>query len=141
PPLTVACPGTSNAGCRSNSPVEPRTPSGSASSTRSNGCGATMSDDSLTPRLSRFLAHTGVEDLPDEILGRTRYLLLDGIACGLVGAHLPWSRRAVEGTLLVDRGSGATLWGWDRQVSPLGAALLNGTFVQGFELDDFHPHG
>lgn len=100
-----------------------------------------MSEDSLTPQLCRFLAATGVDDLPDFILDRTRHLLLDGIACGLVGAHLPWARRAVEGTLPVDRGSGATLWGWDRQVSPLSAALLNGTFVQGFELDDFHPHG
>jgi 2-methylcitrate dehydratase PrpD len=100
-----------------------------------------MNDDSVTPRLSRFLADTGVDDVPEEILDRTRHLLLDGIACGLVGAHLPWARLAVEGTLPVDRGNGATLWGWDRQVSPLGAALLNGTFVQGFELDDFHPHG
>ena len=94
-----------------------------------------------TPELCRYLAATQVADLPPEILERTRYLLLDGIACGLVGAHLPWARRAVEGTLPVDGGSGATLWGWDRQVSALGAALLNGTFVQGFELDDFHPHG
>ena len=100
-----------------------------------------MTEDSITPQLCRFLAATGVDDLPDSILERTRYLLLDGIACGLVGAHLPWARRAVEGTLPVDRGSGATLWGWNREVSPLSAALLNGTFVQGFELDDFHPHG
>jgi aconitate decarboxylase len=100
-----------------------------------------MTEDSVTPQLCRFLAATDVDDLPDAILERTRHLLLDGIACGLVGAHLPWARRAVEGTLPVDRGSGATLWGWDRQVSPLSAALLNGTFVQGFELDDFHPHG
>ncbi|HSJ27193.1 MAG TPA: MmgE/PrpD family protein [Acidimicrobiia bacterium] len=100
-----------------------------------------MSERSLTPELCAFLASTDVDDLPDFIIDRTRYLLLDGIACGLVGAHLPWARRAVEGTLPVDNGSGATLWGWDRQVSPLAAALLNGTFVQGFELDDFHPHG
>lgn len=94
-----------------------------------------------TPELSRFLAATSVEDLPADILERTRYLLLDGIACGLVGARLPWSDRAVAGTVAVDGGSGATLWGWDQEVSPWAAALLNGTFVQGFELDDFHPHG
>jgi aconitate decarboxylase len=100
-----------------------------------------MPERSLTPELCAFLAATDVEDLPGHVLDRTRYLLLDGIACGLVGAHLPWARRAVDGTLRVDNGSGATLWGWDRQVSPTAAALLNGTFVQGFELDDFHPHG
>lgn len=97
--------------------------------------------DSPTPQLCRYLAATSIDDLPDEIVERTRYLLLDGIACGIVGAKLPWSLKAVEAMTGVDNGTGATLWGWDRQVSPSNAALLNGTFVQGFELDDFHPHG
>lgn len=101
--------------------------------------GASPAQSSPTPELCQFLAEA--EHLPDVVLERSRYLLLDGIACGLVGAQLPWARRAVEGTAAVDRGSGATLWGWGRDVSPLAAALLNGTFVQGFELDDFHPHG
>lgn len=94
-----------------------------------------------TPALSAWLADASAATLPEPVLRRSRYLLLDGIACGLVGAHLPWSRRAVEGTLRVDNGTGASLWGWGRSVSPSAAALLNGTFVQGFELDDFHPHG
>lgn len=92
-----------------------------------------------TPELSAHLA--AVDTLPPEIIERSRYLLLDGIACGLMGAKLPWSLRAVEGTLAIDGGAGATLWGWNRKVSPWAAALLNGTFVQGFDLDDFHPHG
>lgn len=110
----------------------------------SSGVGSTVATDavaSFTPELCRYLAATRVGDLPAEVVERTRYLLLDGIACGLVGAQLPWARRAVAGTAAVDRGSGATLWGWGRDVSPMAAALLNGTFVQGFELDDFHPHG
>lgn len=97
--------------------------------------------EALTPQLCRFLADTSFDDLPDEIVERTRYLLLDGIACGLVAAKLPWSVKAVEGTLKVDGEGAATLWGWNKTVTPLSAALLNGTFVQGFELDDFHPHG
>jgi aconitate decarboxylase len=99
-----------------------------------------MTDD-LTPELCRFLADTSFEDLPDDIVERTRYLLLDGIACGLVAAKLPWSVKAVEGTLKVDGDGAATLWGWGRTLTPMSAALLNGTFIQGFELDDFHPHG
>ena len=100
-------------------------------------------DQTLAPtrELCAWLAANSWATLPPEVLERARYLLLDGIACGFVGAQLPWARKAVAGTLNVDNGSGATLWGWGRQVSPLAAALLNGTFVQGFELDDFHPHG
>ncbi|MEU6641944.1 MmgE/PrpD family protein [Saccharomonospora sp. NPDC046836] len=96
---------------------------------------------SPTPELCRFLAASSSRTLPSDVVRRARYLLLDGIACGLVGARLPWADRAVAGTTAVDNGTGGTLWGWDREVSPLAAALLNGTFVQGFELDDFHPHG
>lgn len=94
-----------------------------------------------TPALARFVAEATLADIPESAIARTRMLLLDGIGCGLVGAKLPWAERAVEGITRVDNGSGATLWGWDRSVSPAAAALLNGTFVQGFELDDFHAHG
>ena len=94
-----------------------------------------------TPALARFVAEATLGDIPESALARTRLLLLDGIGCGLVGAKLPWAERAVDGMARVDNGTGATLWGWDRSVSPAAAALLNGTFVQGFELDDFHAHG
>lgn len=30
------------------------------------------------------------------------------------------------------------LFGWEKRISPLSAALLNGTFIQGFKLDDWH---
>lgn len=104
-----------------------------------------MTTTTAHPRVTRavaeFAAETRYEALPDDVLERTRLLLLDGIACGIVGAKLPWAQKAVEALSLVDSGTGATLWGWGRSVSPSSAALLNGTFVQGFELDDFHAHG
>src|SRR5262249_8893037 len=54
---------------------------------------------------------------------------------------LPWSRTAVE-TILRFEGTGEnTIIGWDRAASGPVACLLNGTFIQGFELDDFHPLG
>lgn len=95
----------------------------------------------VTRQVAEFAAELSYADLPDDVLRRTRLLLLDGIACGLVGAKLPWAQKAVDALAAIDSGTGATLWGWGRSVSPASAALLNGTFVQGFELDDFHAHG
>lgn len=35
-------------------------------------------------------------DIPGPVLERVKHLILDGIACGLVGGHVPWSRQCAE---------------------------------------------
>lgn len=65
--------------------------------------------------------------------------MLDGIGCALIGAQLPWSQTAVEAVLAFEGAGDHPVIGWDRSTSAPAAALLNGTFIQGFELDDFHP--
>ena len=94
-----------------------------------------------TDQLSRFLAGTTYDQIPDEVIERTKHLVLDGIGCGLLAARLDWSERAVETLKALDGDGAATVWGWNLKLPPMTAALLNGTFVQGFELDDYHPFG
>ena len=66
--------------------------------------------------------------------------MLDGVACALVGAKLPVSKVGVEGTLAFDSKGSGSIIGWgDETTSPQSAAMLNSSFIQGFELDDFHP--
>ena len=94
-----------------------------------------------TGRLAHWLQHLSLDDVPGEVRERAKYLLLDGVACALVGARLPWSRTAVETVLRFEGSGGRTIIGWGRTASAPVACLLNGTFIQGFELDDFHPLG
>ena len=94
-----------------------------------------------TQVLSRFLAHTSLADMPQEVITRTKHLMLDGFACGLLAARLDWSRRAVETLHALDGNGPASVWGWTVKMPPMSAALLNGTFIQGFELDDYHSYG
>src|SRR4029077_2056191 len=94
-----------------------------------------------TRELARFLARTPLGDIPAEVLTRTKHLILDGLGCGLLSAKLDWSRRAVETLHALDGDGPASIWGWTLKVPPMAAALLNGTFIQGFELDDYHPYG
>jgi len=57
-----------------------------------------------------------------------------------VGAQLPVSRKGVEGVTALDSAGSAPLIGWGgRTTSPPSAAMLNSSFIQGFELDDYHP--
>jgi aconitate decarboxylase len=69
-----------------------------------------------------------------------KHLLLDGVACALVGAQLPVSRKGVEGVTALDDAGSALLIGWGgRTTSGPSAAMLNFSFIQGFELADYHP--
>ena len=66
--------------------------------------------------------------------------MLDGVGCALVGAQLPWSRTGVEGVTALDDAGDSVLVGWDgRATSATSAAMVNSSFIQGFELDDYHP--
>jgi 2-methylcitrate dehydratase PrpD len=94
-----------------------------------------------TGQLAEWLCGLRLEAVPDNVRARAKHLMLDGIGCALVGARLPWSDAAVE-TITRFEGSGdRTIIGWGRTASGPVACLLNGTFIQGFELDDFHPLG
>ncbi len=92
-----------------------------------------------TGQLASWLSTLRLEDVPDVVRRRAAHLLLDGVACALVGARLPWSARAVESLSRLEGNGPATLIGWNRSLPPSTAALLNSTFIQGFELDDVHP--
>ena len=95
----------------------------------------------VTGKLCTWLAHLSLDDVPDVVRERAKYLLLDGIGCAMVGAKLPWSALAVETITRFEGAGNKTIIGWGRTTAGPAAALLNGTFIQGFELDDFHPLG
>jgi aconitate decarboxylase len=100
---------------------------------------ATIESDGPTRRLASWASDVALEDIPDHVQERAKHLLLDGLGCALIGAKLPWSQTAVDAVLAFEGTGEHVLIGWDRATSAPAAALLNGTFVQGFELDDFHP--
>jgi 2-methylcitrate dehydratase PrpD len=95
----------------------------------------------VTGVLCSWLAQLSLNDVPEVVRERAKYLLLDGIGCALVGAKLPWSALAVETVTRFEGNGDKTIIGWGRTTAGPAAALLNGTFIQGFELDDFHPLG
>lgn len=97
--------------------------------------------DGPTGRLSAWVDGLRIEDAPAEVVERAKILILDGVGCALVGAKLPWSQTAVDIVRRVEGEGTKTVIGWGEGLAAPAAALLNGTFIQGFELDDFHPLG
>ncbi|MGD0194621.1 MAG: MmgE/PrpD family protein, partial [Candidatus Dormibacteria bacterium] len=93
-----------------------------------------------TGRLATWVAETTLDDVPSSVRDRAKHLILDGIACAIVGAQLPVSRIGVEGVTALESAGDVELIGWDgRATSATSAAMLNSSFIQGFELDDYHP--
>ena len=93
--------------------------------------------------LSRYVALGGVVS---GILGgiATKLLILDSLGCALYGADLPWTRilqQTLSGLEGGGQGGGVSVWGTPLRLSAPHAALVNGTQVQGFELDDVHRQG
>lgn len=93
----------------------------------------------VTGQLSEWIAGLALTDAPAGLIEHAKNIILDSLGCALVGARLPWSVTAVEAMLRFEGAGPAPLIGWGRALSAPAAALLNGTFIQGFELDDFHP--
>ena len=91
-----------------------------------------------TGKLCTWINTIRLDSIPSPVLERAKFLILDGLACALVGAHLPWSEIATKTVMEMEGTGHCTVIGWDKKLHPLSAALLNSTFLQGFELDDYH---
>ncbi|PTU19046.1 hypothetical protein P175DRAFT_0518409 [Aspergillus ochraceoroseus IBT 24754] len=92
----------------------------------------------VTPKLCDWISGLSLSDIPPEKVQRCKYLILDGLTCALIGAHLPWSKDAVKGVLSMEGEGSYNIVGWEKKTGLLAAALLNSTFIQGFKLDDYH---
>jgi 2-methylcitrate dehydratase PrpD len=100
---------------------------------------AATDPDGPTGRLATWVADLELDHVPPDVVQRAKHLLLDGIGCALIGSQLPWSRVATGAVLNLENTGDVVVIGTGKSTSAPAAAVLNGTFIQGFELDDFHP--
>jgi 2-methylcitrate dehydratase PrpD len=94
-----------------------------------------------TGGVAAFVAGLRYEAIPDEVRARIKLLILDSLGCALFGAGLPWSRILADTLQRVDSTPGCRVWGMPLRLSAPHAALVNGTLIQSFELDDVHRVG
>lgn len=94
-----------------------------------------------TRGMADFVSGLRYDDIPAEVRQRLKLLILDSFGCGLYGARVPWSRILLDTLSAMDTTQGAGIWGTGRRLSAPHAVLVNGTQIQGFELDDVHRVG
>jgi aconitate decarboxylase len=112
-----------------------------ASSRSHSSSPAAANNNPHTRAIAEFVSALRYEDIPDDVIARIKLLILDSLGCALYGTALEWSRilRATLGKL--DATRACRVWGTPEKLSAPHAALVNGTLIQSFELDDVHRQG
>jgi len=99
------------------------------------------SDNPYTRGMAAFVSGLTYDKIPEEVRHRNKLLMLDSLGCALYGADLQWSRILQDKLSAIDSTRQCSVWGTNKKLSAPHAALVNGTQVQGFELDDVHRAG
>lgn len=98
--------------------------------------------DITVPNTTREVAEFGAslqfKDLPADLLTNAKQCIRDSLGCGAYGAPQPWTLAVARVVASLGQKQGASAWGMKLKADPLGAAFINGTAAQGFELDDCH---
>jgi len=102
---------------------------------------APVEGNPYTRALATYIAGLRFEDIPAEVIGRAKLLILDSLGCGLFGALPRHSRILLDTLATLDRSTECGVWGTRQRLSAPHAALVNGSMIQAFELDDAHGRG
>jgi aconitate decarboxylase len=92
----------------------------------------------VTMRLSEFSSALEWSDIPKEVIEKTKLCILDTLACGLYGSILPWGKLVIQFGKSLGKGEEATVFGTGTKLPADQAALVNGTLIHSFEIDDLH---
>ena len=99
------------------------------------------SNETVAQKLSAFVCGMDYEKLPAEVIDRLKDLLLDQLGCQLIGSTLEWNQSVYKFVKENKHGGPATIVNHGDKVPVDDAALVNGTFGQGCELDDYYDQG
>jgi 2-methylcitrate dehydratase PrpD len=91
-----------------------------------------------TRTLAEFAVNLTYEDLPEVVINEAKRCIIDSLGCGVFGANMPWTQSVARVVAQLGQTPKASAWGSTQKADALGAAFINGTAAQGFELDDCH---
>lgn len=98
-------------------------------------------NETVAQKLGGFVFQLDYKRLPDEVVVRTKDLLLDQLGCQLLGSTAVWNQPVYSFVKENKQGGPATIVNHGDKVPVDDAAFVNGTFGQGCELDDYYDQG
>lgn len=94
--------------------------------------------EDVTRRIGAFCTSVRLEDIPEEIRSHVKLCILDTIGCGLFGSGLSWGNIIADWAFQWGGSETSSVFRCSRKLPPPLAALVNGTMIHGFEMDDLH---
>ena len=101
----------------------------------------TSSQPTAAQSLAQFICELSYPHVPADAVSRCRELLLDQLGCQLIGAGMPWNQPVYQFVQSAKSGGPARIVKYGNEVPLDDAVLVNGTFAQGCELDDYYDQG
>lgn len=98
----------------------------------------------VTQQLAEFVEDFAMEDLPSNSYARIKMALKDSLGCAMYGSQLPWvvaTRNFAAELGEATNANSAAVWGTSQRLPAANAAMVNGTGIHAFELDDLHATG
>jgi len=98
-------------------------------------------DQTAAQQLAAFICDLDNRHVPVDAFARCRDLLLDQLGCQLIGASMQWNQPVYRFVKDTKSGGPARIIKYGDRVPLDDAVLVNGTFAQGCELDDYYDQG
>lgn len=70
----------------------------------------------VTKKLCQWIQDINLEDIPEDVRIRAKYVVLDGLACAIVGSRLPLTETAAETIFSMEPVGNCKVWGYDDKV-------------------------
>src|SRR6476661_9780228 len=93
--------------------------------------------DLINP-LSAYMAEAGTRQLPNDVLEKTKHVILDTFAAMISGSELPPGKFAIQFARAYKGEKIATVAASNILCGPMEAALVNGMLAHSDETDDTH---
>jgi 2-methylcitrate dehydratase PrpD len=100
---------------------------------------ATAQVSPMMTTLSNYMSEAAGRKLPDNVVEKTKHLILDTLAAMISGSDLPPGRFAIQFARSYGGDKVATVAGSNVVCGPIEAAMVNGMLAHSDETDDTHP--
>jgi 2-methylcitrate dehydratase PrpD len=98
-------------------------------------------NETVAQKVARFICDLDYRQLPTQAVQRCKELVLDQLGCQLIGSTMPWNQPVYRFVKENKQGGPARIVTYGDRAPLDDAVLVNGTFAQGCELDDYYDQG